>query len=63
MDSLKSASVAVTGGADGIGYAACEAFIAAGAKVAILDMNKDGGTAARSKLINGQSQLEDSVIQ
>ncbi|HEY4031979.1 MAG TPA: SDR family NAD(P)-dependent oxidoreductase [Caulobacteraceae bacterium] len=40
----------VTGGARGIGYAACERFLASGAKVAIWDINGDRARASADQL-------------
>ncbi|MCK5094658.1 MAG: SDR family NAD(P)-dependent oxidoreductase [Spirochaetes bacterium] len=43
---LKGKSVIVTGGAMGIGLALCEALAAAGANVAVADMNEEIGKKA-----------------
>ena len=40
---LEGGSVIVTGGAMGIGLALCEAIAAAGANVAVADMNEEIG--------------------
>jgi NAD(P)-dependent dehydrogenase (short-subunit alcohol dehydrogenase family) len=40
----------VTGGAQGIGFACCEALREAGAVVVVADRNRDGAEAARAKL-------------
>ena len=41
----------VTGGASGLGQATVENFVAAGAKVVILDINEDNANKKCSKLI------------
>ncbi len=46
MAKLENKVAIVTGGAAGIGRAICEAFAAEGAKVALLDFDETGGTAA-----------------
>ncbi len=43
----------MTGGGAGIAKATAMAFVHQGAKVAILDINRDAGTAAESQLRNG----------
>jgi len=45
----------VTGGASGLGLAVAEAVVAAGGKVAMLDVNEDAGRAAAAKLGAGAS--------
>ena len=40
----------ITGGASGLGQATAEAFAAAGAKVALFDLNDDLGQAAASRI-------------
>ncbi|MDX2265886.1 MAG: SDR family NAD(P)-dependent oxidoreductase [Hyphomicrobiales bacterium] len=47
---LEGLSAVVTGGASGLGAAAAEALAAAGAKVAILDLNRDVGEALAAKI-------------
>jgi len=47
---LEGAIVAVTGGASGLGEATVEACVAKGAKVAILDMNKEKGEPLAEKM-------------
>ena len=47
---LKGISAIVTGGASGLGGASAEALNAAGAKVALWDMNEEKGTAHAEKL-------------
>ncbi|MEO1015450.1 MAG: SDR family NAD(P)-dependent oxidoreductase [Pseudomonadota bacterium] len=47
---LNGAAAIVTGGASGLGGATAEAMAAAGAKVAIWDMNKDKGEAHAEKI-------------
>ena len=47
---LKGKVAIVTGGASGLGLATVEAFVAAGAKVAIFDLNADQSDAAVSRL-------------
>lgn len=50
---LRDAGVIVTGGASGIGAAVAEAFVAQGAKVAILDRDGDAGKARATALSSG----------
>jgi NAD(P)-dependent dehydrogenase (short-subunit alcohol dehydrogenase family) len=50
MGALKDKVVVVTGGADGIGKACVTAYAAAGATVAILDVNVDGATVLADSL-------------
>lgn len=40
----------ITGGASGLGLAAVEAFVARGARVAMLDLNEEAGTAVAERL-------------
>lgn len=47
MGDLAGLSVLITGAAGGIGHAMCEAFAAAGARLALIDM-KDAGDQARA---------------
>ncbi len=47
---LDGLSAIVTGGASGLGAAAAEALANAGAKVAILDLNRDAGEALAARL-------------
>lgn len=47
---LEGAVIAVTGGASGLGEATVEACAAKGAKVAVLDMNKEKGAALVQKI-------------
>lgn len=47
---FKGKTVLVTGGASGIGQATCQAFIDAGAKVIIADMNAEAGAAAATAM-------------
>ena len=46
----------VTGGASGIGRAACFALAASGAKVAVSDVNAEGGEATAQQLIQAGSE-------
>jgi NAD(P)-dependent dehydrogenase (short-subunit alcohol dehydrogenase family) len=50
--SLKDKRALVTGGASGIGAAICEAFVAKGARVAVVDLN-DSAAKARAKALGG----------
>jgi len=47
---LKDISVLVTGGGSGLGAATARAMAAKGAKVAVLDMNKDGAEAVAKEI-------------
>ena len=55
---LKDVSVLVTGGGSGLGAATARAMAAKGAKVAVIDMNKDGAEAV-AKEINGLALAGD----
>lgn len=50
MGLLEGRSAAITGGAQGIGYAIAERFVAEGAKVVLGDLDLDATTAAVDKL-------------
>lgn len=50
MQITKDTAAIITGGASGLGLAAATALAAAGARVAIFDMNKEAGEAAAQKL-------------
>lgn len=50
MKEIKGKVVIVTGGAQGIGRATCEAFICHGAKVVIADINKEVGKKTEQEL-------------
>jgi NAD(P)-dependent dehydrogenase (short-subunit alcohol dehydrogenase family) len=47
---IKASVIAITGGASGLGEAAARTFQAAGAKVAILDLNAEKGQALQKQL-------------
>ena len=47
---LKDKVALVTGGASGLGRATVEKFVAAGAKVAILDLNEDNAKDVQATL-------------
>ncbi len=55
---LKDVSVLVTGGGSGLGAATARAMAAKGAKVAVIDMNKDGAEAV-AKEIGGLALVGD----
>ncbi len=55
---LKDVSVLITGGGSGLGAATARAMAAKGAKVAVIDMNKDGAEAV-AKEINGLALVGD----
>jgi NAD(P)-dependent dehydrogenase (short-subunit alcohol dehydrogenase family) len=55
---LKDISVLITGGGSGLGAATARAMAAKGAKVAVIDMNKDGADAV-AKEINGLALVGD----
>lgn len=50
MQNLKDKTVIVTGGAGGIGSATCRQFAAAGAKVAVFDMNLEAATKVADEI-------------
>src|SRR6266478_7401286 len=50
--SLKDKRALVTGGASGIGAAICDAFVAKGARVAVVDLN-DSAAKAKAKALGG----------
>mmetsp|Transcript_33309 Transcript_33309/g.131209 ORF Transcript_33309/g.131209 Transcript_33309/m.131209 type:complete len:284 (-) Transcript_33309:654-1505(-) len=50
MESIESAVVVVTGGAQGIGFCTCEEVLARGGKVSILDLSEEKGLEALSNL-------------
>ena len=50
MQITNDTAAIVTGGASGLGLATAEALKAAGAKVAIFDMNAETGAAAAEKI-------------
>jgi NAD(P)-dependent dehydrogenase (short-subunit alcohol dehydrogenase family) len=58
---LKDQVAAVTGGAQGIGLACAERFLEDGCKVAILDVNKDKGAEAASRLGHGTMFIQCDV--
>ena len=51
--SLKGKRALVTGGASGIGAAICEAFVAKGARVAVVDLNA-AAAQAKAKALGGR---------
>lgn len=51
----------IAGGAQGIGAAAVEIFVKAGAKVVFADMNTTGGKATEEKVKGYYIQLDDHV--
>ncbi|MGA8262054.1 MAG: SDR family oxidoreductase [Arenicellales bacterium] len=58
---LKDQVAAVTGGAQGIGLACAERFVEDGCKVAILDINKEKGGEAASRLGQGTMFIQCDV--
>ena len=56
MDLINKVAL-VTGGASGLGQATVENFVAAGAKVVILDINQDNA----NKIIENQEQNQNSI--
>lgn len=59
---LKDKVAIITGGAQGIGYAVAERYVAEGAKVALWDVNEDQLTAARSKLTDMGGTVKTQVV-
>ncbi|CAK9066190.1 unnamed protein product [Durusdinium trenchii] len=59
---LENAVIAVTGGASGLGAAAAELCRAKGAKVAVLDMNKEKGEAFAQSLGDNVIFLECNIL-
>ena len=55
--SLKGKRALVTGGASGIGAAICDAFVAKGALVAVVDLNVEAARAKANELGNGAISL------
>ena len=53
MQSLDGKVVVVTGAAGNLGHAVCNAFAAAGARVALVDLRQDALEALRSALPAG----------
>ena len=47
---LEEVRAVVTGGASGLGYAVAQRLVAAGAKVALFDVNEEKGQAAAATL-------------
>ncbi len=58
---LKDKAVIVTGGAAGIGLETAKMFVAAGAKVAVLDMNQESLDAAVKELGSGALAIQCNV--
>lgn len=50
MHNLRDKTIIVTGGAGGIGSATCKQFAAAGAKVAVFDLNVDAATKVADQI-------------
>ena len=55
-------SVIVTGGASGLGRATVDAFVAAGAKVAIFDLNREGGEKVAAEAAGEVMVAEVNVV-
>src|SRR4051794_3528077 len=54
---LTEKAVLVTGGASGIGAASVRAFVAEGARVAIVDRNEDGGEGLAAELSSADARV------
>ena len=57
MNTVKDKTVMITGGANGLGFGMAEAFLAAGARVAIMDRDIQGLARARSDLAASGNDL------
>ena len=55
MDLLEDRSAVVTGGAQGLGRAIAERFVAEGARVVIADIDLDAATACAAELGDGRA--------
>jgi NAD(P)-dependent dehydrogenase (short-subunit alcohol dehydrogenase family) len=62
MDELEGKVVVITGGASGIGFALATAFLAAGSRVVVADIEAPALDAARSRLGDGRSDRVHSVV-
>jgi 3-hydroxyacyl-CoA dehydrogenase/3-hydroxy-2-methylbutyryl-CoA dehydrogenase len=70
---LTDAVAVITGGASGLGKATAEKFVSAGAKVAIFDMNEEGGRALAQRLganalfvgvnVAGEASVQEAIVQ
>jgi NAD(P)-dependent dehydrogenase (short-subunit alcohol dehydrogenase family) len=62
MDELEGKVAVITGGASGIGFALATAFLAAGSRVVVADIEAPALDAARSRLGDGRSDRVHSVV-
>ncbi|MEO8696314.1 MAG: SDR family oxidoreductase, partial [Acidimicrobiales bacterium] len=58
-DTMRDRTVLVTGGASGIGRACVERFVAAGARVAVIDIAEGGDAASNANVLSVMADVND----